>query len=539
MGGTGGTGGTGGKGGRGRMGKLHLIVALMVGSVTATSAQTGRWRGDDRVVITDFSHVQAVAAGRDMVYAATTGGLVIYDRRFNRWEAPFTRLDGFPDVPVRAAIVDPADDALWLATDAGVMRFQPQLRQLEVSRIGPVNELMFDRDDPVQGLLLRGDRGGWELLPRGQVVTSPVGNLPPVTRRVQSVPLSTALQRFPAAEAMGATTLVDRRLRRYNYTSAAIAPGNNEAYFGTDGLGLFRFDALIARLQPLPFGLRGSWVGAMVVVPGGTWVGTNAGVSSPSGFARIGEDLSVQYEEGGTASPAFREVRDLLARGVELWAATDRGVFRFEPGGAWRVIDMGSGLPGDRCRALAQGPAGVWIGTDRGLVLARDDGSVALVGAGRAPVLALSAARDSVWVGTANGLRFAVAGQSETLIPSDVDAEPVLASPITALARSADTVIAATPERIAWRARGGTWNVERVISSEVGEIRALSGDRGGVWIGGTRGFAFFRFVGRSFVTYHSSEDLPGPINRLAVAGPFLWIATESGLVRYSRRALVP
>ena len=88
-------------------------------------------------------------------------------------------------------------------------------------------------------------------------------------------------------------------------------------------------------------------------------------------------------------------------------------------------------------------------------------------------------------------------------------------------------------------ANAGTWNVERVVSSEIGDIRSLAADRGGVWIGGARGFAFFRFVGRSLVTYHASEDLPGPVNRLAVGGPFLWIATEAGLVRYSKRALVP
>jgi ligand-binding sensor domain-containing protein len=491
------------------------------------------WRPDERVVIGDFSHVQAVAAGRTAVYAVTTGGLVVYERRFGRWETPVTPVDGFPDVPVRSALVDPADESLWLATDAGLIHYRQQLRQVEVLPGGPIGDLMFDRDDPVRGLFVRTERG-WELLARGQIISLPTSDLPPLQRRLRPLSLAAALQRFPAVEAMGPTSLLDRRLRRYDLTAAAVPPDENEAFFGTNGLGLYRFDALVARLEPLPFGLRSQVVGGLMPISGAVWLATNGG------FTRLGDDFqTVQYEEGGTTSPVFREARDLIARGFELWAATDRGIVRFQPGSAWQVIDVGDGLPSDRCLVLAPGPLGVWIGTDRGLALAREDGKITVLGQMRPTILALLAARDSVWVGTGQGLRLVAEGSPELVIPEDVDAEPALRAPVVALARTADTVIAATPERIAWRPPHGAWVVERALGSEIGPLRALAGDRGGVWIGGERGLAFFRFSGRSFVTWHSAEDLPAPVRKMAVAGPYLWIGTERGLVRYTRKALVP
>src|SRR5256885_9943337 len=52
--------------------------------------------------------------------------------------------------------------------------------------------------------------------------------LPPRSRWIQPASVRAALERYPAAEAMGATSLMDRRLRRFNYTAAAVSPDNGE-----------------------------------------------------------------------------------------------------------------------------------------------------------------------------------------------------------------------------------------------------------------------------------------------------------------------
>src|SRR5207244_4122936 len=158
--------------------------------------------------ITDFSRIQAVAVSRTSVYAATAGGLIVYDRRFGRWDPPVTRVDGYPDAPVHSALADPADDGAWLASDAGLIHYQPQLRRIEVLLTGPVADLMFDRDDPVRGIFVRG-RGGWESLPRGAMTPFPAAELPPRSRWIQPASVRAALERYPAAEAMGGTSLMD------------------------------------------------------------------------------------------------------------------------------------------------------------------------------------------------------------------------------------------------------------------------------------------------------------------------------------------
>ena len=48
------------------------------------------WRADDRVLITDFSMVGAVAAGQRFAFAASENGVAVYDHRFERWEDPLT-----------------------------------------------------------------------------------------------------------------------------------------------------------------------------------------------------------------------------------------------------------------------------------------------------------------------------------------------------------------------------------------------------------------------------------------------------------------
>ncbi len=513
---------------------LRLVVvpaALMLGAAPALAQ---RWRPGDRVVITDFSHVTAVAAGRSMVYAVTTGGVISFDRRFNRWEQPMTHIDGMPDVAVSAALVDPADESLWLATENGVVHFQPQLRQVDVVQLGPVSDIMFDRDDPIQGLFVY-MRGAWELLPRGGLLTMPGMSLPPVARRVRRQTLDDVLQRYAQVQAMAPTTLLDRRMRRYAFTAAAGVTGESEAYFGTDGLGLYRYDGLSARLESLSFGLRHASIGTAVPVPGGVWIGTNGDANTPSIFARVAEDLSIRYEEGSATSPRFQEVRDMLVRGFDLFAATEHGLIRFEMGGAWRTIDVTNGLPGDRTFALANGSAGTWVGTDKGLGIFREP-PVATVGALGQAIYAVAPFRDSAWVGTSRGLRLAVAGQNELVIPDDVSAEPALSRPVVSVSRLIDTTVAATSDRIAWKGGRGTWVVERPLP-ELGEIRTVTMDRGGAWIGGTRGFGFFAFEGHSFQGFTMPEDTPGPVNRIVPSGSFVWLATDGGLVRYVRRAL--
>ena len=87
---------------------LLAVVAYLSDSPTVrqsdqTVRQSVRWRPDERSMITDFSYVRALAATPEWLFAATTHGLVIYDRRRHAWQPPVTLLDGYPTEPVRGA----------------------------------------------------------------------------------------------------------------------------------------------------------------------------------------------------------------------------------------------------------------------------------------------------------------------------------------------------------------------------------------------------------------------------------------------------
>mgnify|MGYP001425985975 CR=1 FL=1 len=176
------------------------------------------------------------------------------------------------------------------------------------------------------------------------------------------------------------------------------------------------------------------------------------------------------------------------------------------------------------------------MGTARGLAFVGAEGGAQPVGTFAEPVLSLAAARDTLWIGTALGLGVLAPGSDAPAVPPDVAATASLRDPIVALVRSADTLVAATPDQLAWRdPAGGAWTVVRPLA-DLGRLTTLAGDAGGVWVGGTGGLAFWHVGAGTFRALVVPLDLPAPVRDVAVAPPWLWVATDSGLVRFDRRA---
>jgi ligand-binding sensor domain-containing protein len=151
-------------------------------------------------------------------------------------------------------------------------------------------------------------------------------------------------------------------------------------------------------------------------------------------------------------------------------------------------------------------------------------------------VLALSAARDTVWVGTTAGLALAVPG-GDLLVPAGWDALPELRAAIVAITRVADTLVAATPDDLLWRTPETGWRVVQTVGPRLGTMYALAPAAGGVWVGGRNGLARFGFADSDLRVFGAPGDVPGPVRGIASEGEYLWVATESGLVRFDRRAL--
>jgi hypothetical protein len=440
---------------------------------------------DNRVVISDFSQIDAVAASSWFIYAATPRGLLIYDRVARRFRPPVTRLDGFPEGRVRRAAADPSGNAVWL--DLG-------------------SALGYARYDV--------DGRAWTR-----------GFLP--SRQFDGIlTVDAALAGAPIADAMRAAILSDQRLRTHQFTSAATTPDRPEIYFGTNGMGMVRVDKQTGEWDVLSYGLVAPGVGAVAIGSGGVWAAANARASERRGISWVDNDVSVTRAiEGYGAALGFNFLssRRLLSAGGHLWLATEQGVLRIDPATfRSRVFDL------PQATSLARAPDGVWVGTRRGLFIITADDRVTAFGssaAGGLAITSLVAVRDTLWVGTTAGLGRVVPG-SEAIVPV-VDRVTVYA-----LARLQDTLLMATDRELRWRGQDSPEWRSLPIPLNLGTPTSLSAaTEKGVWIGGTQGLAFAD-IQRSFIHVHTVPlEIPGAVRDIAIDRDYLWAATDSGLVR--------
>jgi len=107
----------------------RLALGWLLLTASCLSAQTGGWRPDERVLITDFGIVTALARSPGSVFGATTGGLIILDESFQRLELPITVEDGYPPVAPTAMVFDHRDRSVWLAAAGELFQFDPFSRR--------------------------------------------------------------------------------------------------------------------------------------------------------------------------------------------------------------------------------------------------------------------------------------------------------------------------------------------------------------------------------------------------------------------------
>ena len=529
----------GGTGGQvdGRTGGLWLVAAAVLLSaslsVRRSAGQSARWRPEDRVLISDFSNVEAVAVSPFTVFAATIHGLISFDRQAHAWRLPVTSLEGYPAARVRVALADGAGNAVWLGTDEGWARYDAAVGRWDQGGVpGGVTSLMLDASDQASGVFVQG-AAGWGFLPRGSMLPIPGRPLPPPGRRIQPLDPRTALDRVPLADAMRALILTDPQLRRHRFTAAARSPDRSDLFLGTDGMGLVRVDALTGDWERLSFGLIAARAGAVAPGSGGVWVAAASRAGERRGITWVAADFSADTGVEGSGALGFAcvEGRRLVTSGRALWLACERGVLKIDLGTyRTRLFDTDDPL------SLAPAPDGVWVGTSHGLsVITRDD-NVASVGHIGQAVLSLCAFGESLWVGTSGGLGLLAPGTSDVTVPLDVAEQPALRAPIVALGRVGDTLVAITPDQLAWRDPASRrWTLLRA-PGRIGRVGALAADRSGVWLAATNALAFWDLSASGFRVLTAPLDVPGPVRDIAVAAPYLWVATDSGLVRLVRAA---
>jgi hypothetical protein len=519
---------------------MRILLAAALSCLTAVPSRAQSpsrdWRPADRTVIGDFSRITAIAAALDRVYVTSPTALLVWHPQFHSWEGPYDPPRGML-TGVFGGLVDPIDQSLWLVRTDGWVHFQPELQIWDQGTATGVVTIAFDESDPVSGLYLR-VRGGWMLVPRGGALPAPTR---PPARPRDPVSIDEVLRQSPTLQNNAAQILLDSRLRAARYTTAARGFDNLGWYVGTSGVGLLYLPDGAALPDRLPFGLPSLYAGAVTSWTGGVWVGTDRSPQSDAAMTYVDSDLREFRTVQGppaTGTP-YNQVLDLGGQGTTLWAATDRGAARVDPGqGRIDLVDQTRGLPDSRVYDVSTRQGRVTVGTAHGVARVGDRLQVERI----APrfsdaAYAVYPDGDSVWVGTSRGVLLALRDQADLLRPAGMTSA-ALQQPVIALAALADTLVGLGRDQLLWRDPRGQWTIGPPLSGALGRLRRFAPDRSGFWVAGDRGVGFVRLNGPAQLVL-TEGDLPGLSRDLAVDESHLWVATDGGLVRFRLDAIRP
>ncbi len=556
-----------------------LVATLSVGVLTWTSCATngigrgtgsdssgplgGFGRRDERQRVGSFSNVQAVAVSRRYVFAAGSSGIAIYDRVMDRWLPPLTRDDGLSDQQITVLAGDPVEDALWLGVPGGVIMYRPLTEQLQRTIVTGVPDLIaFDRGATgaatggATGDAIVRAGGEWTRISRVGIAT-PMARPPVASTLNLPRTLNDLYTQFPTLRTQPSLLLrtqqSDRPLRTAQIISGAASPERvSEVWLGTAGDGLFRLDPAFMQSTPLPYGLMEPGVGALALAVDGVWAAGLGQSFDRGGLSFVGSDLQRFRWIDGTISVPLVGVRAraLVTRASRLWLGTDRGLVRVRLDGtqamqAWGVLD---GLPDERVLSVATRDDGVWAGTARGLVYVSDSGDSRAVrtrGVGgrlldNMPVHALQFTGDTLWIGTEAGL-MAIAtpnGSVGGVVSRPVGSDPALRRAVRALAWSDTVLLAATDDAVLRLApRGGVEpvRVDLLDVRQVGRVTKVAIDDRTMWVAGTDGVVIVSRRDGATRVLRVPGDLPGPVLDIAVNRDYLWLGTPQGLIRLRRR----
>jgi len=538
---------------------LAFVVIARGPDPAVAQAGSGAWEADERVVITDFQRVTALARSSDRLFAATDGGLVVYDDAFEEWELPITREDGYPDAQVLALGWDDRDGTLWLSTRSGrLMQIDMSSRRWldEFSLPGTVTRIVAPPDDPSNLYLRRAD--GWVALD-------------PFSRAVEAASAAEVRQSIERDFDLRARSelLADVRWEshlprlgrrgtdRYDVTDVMpAAGGGGQFWVATYGGFLEKYDSLSGAVEPVEYGMVGIGASAVLAAGESVWFAP-AHASDRYGVATADRGLEAwrtwtrrSFDFDDRDAPDA-PIHAWLRAGEDTWAGGDRGLHRYD-GENWHREAPGPRGDLEPIAALAVGPPGldgVWVGTRRGLFRIRSAGAWPDAGMLSATgVSALAVHAGDLWIGTDAGLvRLRGDGGADrdpaedaaADAPSHPESADAPRGRVGALAAEAGRLYAGI-ERDVWvLAAGDGWTRAAPLGVVPARVSALAVHDGVVWVGTDEGLIAWDTADDLVTTFtFSGGDLPvGPrgergVDDIAVDSVgSVWVATPAGAMR--------
>ncbi len=533
-------------------------------------------RSDERVLVGSYTIVQAVEVSRRYVFSAGGSGVAILDRLFNRWMRPLAASDLFDasvfGQPVMLMVADPVEDALWIAAPGVVSVYRPGTELLRHTMITGVPDfLALDRSG--SGDVIVRSAGQFTRISRIGL-TTPLAGLPPLSSLVLPAKLTDLYREYPILRtqvqmflrqqlpetALGSTSLL---------SGAASPERSSELWLGTDGDGLLRFDPIFLEAKPFPYGLIEAGVGALAPAADGVWtasLGTsfNSGTGSPmlrgnkarGGLSFASGDLQQFRWIDGTISVPFAGVRSrvLATCGSKAWIGTDRGLMRVRLDGSsevalWTTLN---GLPDNRVTSLAPRDEGTWIGTPRGILFVYDTASVSSPSVREVgerllddvAVNALLLRNDTLWVGSDEGLLVIGRPQShDRVLTRPLPDSISLRRPVRAIAASDSVLLVATDDavRILYPRLARAEVVDVLSGRKAGQVARVGIDAAAMWVAGSDGALLMSRSGGAVRLLRGGMDIPTPVLDIVATPDWIWLDTPQGLMRLRRTSdgLIP
>lgn len=503
----------------------------------ATPLPTNGFGPEDRVVIGDFSRVNAIASANDRVYVIYPSAVAIWHPLEQRWDAPRSPVHNHVLRGVSSAITDPVDRSLWMAAGGLWVHYDPFSNRWDDGELyPPAQSVALDAATPGSGAYFSSG-GAWQVVPRTGGVATP--SQPPRDPRTSST-VADAMRDLPQLRALAPHVATAPGMQQGTLTAAALDPQRQGWFLGTSTRGLVYFDRLAADARPITLGLPGGVIGAVAITENGVNVATSDDGVRLAAVTKLPIDLGVSSPlvQPSVTGPGFRVVWRILAASRGTWLGTDIGALRVSGDGyGYTRYSVSTGLPDDQVTALAEYRGQIVAGTRRGLAVSRgDSGFHALVPTFTDPVYSLLVSGDTLYAGTLRGLFAWLPGNQELRMPEGFRLIAPAAVTILDMGWVADTLVAMTPDRLLWRdpASGG-WNEGAELATQLGRLSAFAATARGAWVGGSRGAAFVRPGSPPLWILPVPSQLPAEVstNGIAVDDRFLWIGTRAGLVRFA------
>ena len=533
---------------------VHLILlgGLLL-AVRPLSAQTGGWRPDERVLITDFGFVTALARSPTTVFAATAGGLIAVDEARGRSEPPITVEDGFPPVAPTAMAYDHRDRTLWLDAAGDLFQFDPFSRRFrDRIRVGRGVTGLVPAESSGSDLFVRVGAEWWRVdtFSRDLRRADPAAVRRAIDSRSDLRDRDEALRDpfFLDGAEQAARPWSGQRVRILDITPAWDAYG---WWLGTAGAFLLRYDAIGRSVTRNSIGPAGVGMASVVATEDAVWFAPRRALEGRYGVAAATPDLQqwrVWRADSARTVPDL--VNDMLRVRGGTWAGGESGLHWMKDGQSeWRrELDVDLSFRPVLGLASASGPAAeaVWVGTARGLLRVRAaGGGIDLRVMPSVAVGSVVEADRRVWIGTPYGLYSMSVPDSigQTVSPGRASGPATLRSPVGALTASGDTVYAGI-EREVWWKRGSEAPWARLESAGRARavVSALAIRDGVLWIGSAAELTVVEVAGGALAHYSFGPDLPpGPRGETGISDISIvsaseaWVALPAGAIRLEVR----